>query len=154
VLQLLEVEMVDVRDQDDVGAIGLRQANTCVDESRARRPGDERKHAGGCVPSTEIARRAFDRRDQLGVAHGKTVLAELASDHAGRDVARVREHDQWSSGGADALEHLDRPRQRHSPAVGPALDERPVEVEDEASNVVKPHDATPRSRRPWRGRST
>src|SRR4051794_15064885 len=54
-------------------------------------------------------------------------------------MAAVGEEDQRPPRGADGLDHLDRPGQRHGAEVRVTVDEGPVDVEDESPDIVELH---------------
>ena len=115
-----------------------------VGPGRLRR---EREHARRRREAVEVGLDGAERRQHLAVLDRQACRPELAGERVGRQVAAVREQRVRPAGRGDLLENLAGAGNDVHLVAG-ALDERAVDVEDEAANAVKEHGATPRGRRP------
>ncbi len=94
---------------------------------------------------------AVERRQHLSVADVEARRAHLCSEAVRRCVCAVREEDERPAGGANPIERFDGAG-LHVHRLALPVDEGAVDVEHEALDVVKSHDATPQPRlRPARG---
>ena len=86
----------------------------------------------------EVRLHAAQRSEDLVVGDRQSCPAQLACERRRRHVAAVREERERSPGCADRVEDLARSGQRTHLGAR-AVDERAVDVEDEAADVVQPH---------------
>ena len=149
-LELVEVDVARLGDEDCVdrsAVVPVHEPHPRCLEVPVGGVGQERHDARAVREAIEVRLHGAERREQLLVADRKPRVSQLGRDRLRRHVAAVREQDVGPSGRSDPLEHLagawDEAHLRARP-----VDERPVDVEDEAADLVKTHGATPPGRRP------
>ncbi len=140
-LDLGQLDLVLMGDEDDLRVVAVGERHAGRRHVLANRVGREQQRRPVGVMAAQERDRAVDRQQYLLVCDRQPVGAQPAATVAAGAWLRVGEQHQPAIAGADPFQDLDGAGLRHAAAVGPAVEQRPVDVEHEGAGGVK-HGAT------------